>query len=615
MKDFKLWSDKVDEEKQDLEDFHEARAMRPDRMSAQDIFMLSFIDGLRKTKKLPIVTFSQNFSKRKVAKGAMGNKSRTQAYLGTRKGGDPFDKFSSGSSAKPVVKMLPVKNVLNIVSQVELAMKELDPAVGGGKNIQRANAILSKIKVDTPEGMFSFFDIDDSSFRTKGGMKGGQSEAHTDQALQCVTSACMANGIWPLAKNYKKISRFVRVGSFNVEEILKSRDDPRFRNKENNWVNGAVATHKALEKKFGSLKGFIFVNENDKLHERLYKKAYELLSAEDSSWKKNTMERWNPADIWVMSDLSVVSELESSKTISEMNSKMLKMYPKRLIPVSMKKPGTSATIKVRNNEEDQEGLNLWDFDTTPKSIMSSSWFMIQGGYEYVAKNGNGKLMVCSYSGHPSVFFLNEKTGSKSDGAIGGKTTEMVLKQSGVTIPPARQMWDTFSQGYLMGSSSKFWKDFARMYDKYDSESVSANALREQAYAVIDPASLVGPANPKNPVFCTYNNLIMMEAIAGLGSTRSIQNCLQNIYRYTSSMTALSSVHIVVGADNSATTAANNATRKGKVNPGVTSLSPSPERFAATQKEIQAVRDEYGDKPLDAEGLKRIKRIRQVGRNG
>ena len=156
-------------------------------------------------------------------------------------------------------------------------MAELDPAVGNGKNVQKANAILTKIKVETPEGKFTFFDIDESSFRVKGAMPGGQSEAHTDQALQCVTSACMANGIWPLAKNYKKIKTFIRIGNFNVEEILKSRDDPRFRNKDNNWVNGAVATHKALEKKYGSLKGYKFVNENDPIHERLYKKAFELI--------------------------------------------------------------------------------------------------------------------------------------------------------------------------------------------------------------------------------------------------------------------------------------------------------------------------------------------------
>ena len=588
----------------------EARAMRPDRMSSKDMFLQEFIDKLKKTKKLPIVTFSQKFTKTKDSRGVMKDKNRVQKYLATRgkKSPDPFD-FSVGYSAKPVVKQIKVNNVNQIIAEVEKAMAELDPAVGNGKNVQKANAILTKIKVETPEGRFTFFDIDDSSFRVKGAVPGGQSEAHTNQALQCVTSACMANGIWPLAKNYKKISRYVKIGDFNIEEILKSRDDPRFRKKGDNWVEGAVSTHRALEKKYGSLKGYKFINENDRLHKEIYDHALKLLKVEDPSFSGKYVERWNPADIWVVSDFNVVNKLKGTKTLSQLNKMMLDMYySKDLIPVSMKKPGNSASIKVRNAEKDTEGLVMLEFDPEPKSTLKQAWFGTQGTHEYVATNAPSSISVASYSGHLSCFQLNEGTGSVSDGAMNGGTTIKVLKEYDVIIPPSKDIIAKFEEGYPKGPQSVFWKEFARLYNKFDPERVSASSLRHQAYAVIAPDDA---ANRRNPVLHTYNNLIMMEAIENAGNTNA---ALQGIYKFISSMTPLSSVHIVIGEDNAATEAADNSKKEVKVNPGVSRGKLKPERFAATQREIQAVIKDYGNKDLDGEALKRIKRIRQIARD-
>jgi hypothetical protein len=587
----------------------EARAMRPDRMSSSDMFLQAFIDKLKKTKKLPILTFNQNFTNTKVARGTMANKSSTQRYLSTRKGGDPFDKFSKGSSAKSVLKQLPVKNIPQIVKQVEQAMSELDPAVGKGKDVQKANAILTKIKVETTEGRFTFFDIDESSFRVKGNMPGGQSEAFTNQALQCITSACMANGIWPLSKNYKQIARYVKIGDFNVEEILKSRDDPRFRNKSNNWVVGSVSTHKALEKKYGSLKGYKFINENDRIHKEIYDHALKLLQEEDPTFSGKYVERWNPADIWIVSDYSVMNKLKTTKTLSQLNKMMLNMYPKDLIPVSMKKPGKSASIKVRNNEKDVEGLTMLEFDPEPKSTMKNSWFGTKGTHEYKATNAAASIQVASYSGHLSCFQLNEGTGSVSDGAMVGSTTVKIMREYGVIIPSNNEIKSRFQEGYLTGSQSQFWRDFARMYDKYDPDKVSARALREQAYAVLPPEE----AKSGGAVLHTYNNLIMMEAIDNVGGASKVNRALQGIYKFVSSMTPLSSVHIVVGADNSTTEAADNSKKETQINPGVIKGKLTPERFAATQKEIQAVKDKYGDEDLDGEALKQIKRIRMASR--
>ena len=590
----------------------EARAMRPDRMSSNDMFLQAFIDNLKKTKKLPILTFNQNFTRTKVSKGVMADKGRSRKYLETRKkAADPFDKFSKSQSAKSVLKQIPIKNIVQIIKQVEQAMAELDPAVGKGKDVQKANAILTKIKVETSEGKFTFFDIDETSFRVRGNMPGGQSEAHTNQALQCVTSVCMANGIWPLAKNYKKIARYVKIGDFNIEEILKSRDDPRFRSKNNNWVVGSVSTHKALEKKYGSLKGYKFINENDRIHKQIYDHALKLLQEEDPTFSGKYVERWNPADIWIVSDYSVVDKLKSTKTLSELNKMMLDMYPKELIPVSMKKPGKSALIKVRNNEKDVEGLTLLEFDPAPKSTMKNSWFGTKGTHEYKANNAAASIQVASYSGHLTCFQLNEGTGSVSDGAMVGSTTVKVMRDYDVIIPSNNEIKSRFRGGYILGSESKFWKEFARMYDKYDPDNISARSLREQAYAVLIPED----ASSGGPVLHTYNNLLMMEAIDNLGSTAKINRALQGIYKFVSSMTPLSSVHIVVGADNSTTEAADNSKKESKVNPGVVKGKLSPQTFAATQKEIQAVKDRYGDKDLDADAFKEIKRIRQIARAG
>ena len=586
--------------------------MRPDRMSSSEMFLQAFIDNLQKSKTLPILTFSQTFTKTKVARGVMKDKDRTRKYLATRKKAkDPFDNLSVANKAKPVLKNLKVNNIPQIVAEVEKAMKELDPAVGKGKDPKKANAILTKIKVVTPEGKYSFFDIDESSFRVKGAVPGGQSEAHTNQALQCVTSVCMANGIWPLAKNYKKIARYIKMGDFNVEEILKSRDDPRFRDNDKNWVTGAVATHKALEKKYGSLKGYKFINENDRLHKEVYDHALKLLKVEDPSFSGKYVERWNPADIWIVSDYGVMSKLTQTKTLNELNKMMLDMYPSELIPVSMKKPGSSAAIKVRNNDNDVDGLTLLEFDPKPKVTLSNAWFGTKGTHEYVATNAKASIKVASYSGHLSCFQLNEGTGSVSDGAMNGSTTIKVMAEYGVTIPTKQELKNVFEEGYLTGSQSSFWKEYARLYNLYGTERVTAKSLREQAYAVIAPEDA---ATSRNPVLHTYNNLLMMRALDALGSSTKINEALQGVYRFISSMTPLSSVHIVIGADNSATEAADNSKKEIKTNPGVKVGSLKPETFAASEKEIQAVKNRYGDKDLDAEAFKEIKRIRQIARN-
>ena len=132
-----------------------------------------------------------------------------------------------------------------------------------------------------------------------------------------------------------------------------------------------------------------------------------------------------------------------------------------------------------------------------------------------------------------------------------------------------------------------------MYDKYDPSSVTPSALREEAYALFAPDSL-GNKPGRNGVWCTYNNLVIMEQIENR-SQSEIQRVLQGIYRFASSMSPISSVHIVVGKDNSITDAADNSKKSKKRNPKVKALpGGKPESFAASEKEKKAVRIKYPD---------------------
>ena len=594
MKTFKMF-EKHDRESIGLSEMARSTA-RPDRMLSKfdkakknqenslskGVFLQAFVDLLNKGKSLPIVTFEWKFKRLK-----SGKLKRV------------------GSKPQRIVKNVKITNSPTVIKQVEKAAAEMDFVVGGKSDRAAARRTLTSIRLTSKEGVFTLFDVDDSAIKPKTGRKMGGGETPINQALQCVVCACMANKIYPFPRNANQIEKHVRIGSAGVEEIIRGRDSLAV-DKNRTWTRSAVSTFQALEKKFGNLSKFIFVEEKDPIAESIQQIALRLFKEFDESINSTMMDRWNPADIWLIQKSFDVKSLGKARDIFELSEMMIDLYDqKKLIAVSMKKAGTAASIKVRNHEKDTEGLTLLEFETKPvANVRTDKPYALHGSHDFVSTaDSKKKIRVDTYTGEAGnlhskslILALFEGTGSLSDGSIGGATANSVLANF-FKMPTTAEIREEYKAGYPKGVNSKFWRNYHKMYTSVPGNpKISISEMRNIAYAMNPPdTDTFAPVKGSgNPPYSTYINTVFLNKYMKL-SVAKRGECLQEIYKWCSSMSPASSVHVVVGADTSITKAADNSNRKRTRRKGVDARDNGDvELPTVTNAELKAAEEKYSD---------------------
>ena len=221
-----------------------------------------------------------------------------------------------------------------------------------------------------------------------GGARGGTRIANLGEGSQCIYAA-VAFGLGrnitqrDISKtNIEKYKKKFDIDS-TVDEILD--DLPEI------WMNSSILGANKLFDKFFKVNGkFTFHKGSKDAGSKIVRKINELFQKfkKDEGLSLN-INKWNPADFWLVSSEFDVKILEEEKTMEGFNQQIQKqLLNNKLIGISLKQMGGKATLTINNverNKKYEKKYSGYTFST--KSIDG-----------YINLTGNSKLQFRATAG-------------------------------------------------------------------------------------------------------------------------------------------------------------------------------------------------------------------------
>ena len=221
-----------------------------------------------------------------------------------------------------------------------------------------------------------------------GGTRGGTRVANLGEGSQCIYAA-VAFGLGKnitqrdiTKTNIEKYKKKFDIDS-TVDEILD--DLPEI------WMNSSILGANKLFDKFFKVNGkFTFHKASKDAGSKIVRKINELFQKfkKDEGLSLN-INKWNPADFWLVSSEFDVKILEEEKTMEGFNQQIQKqLLNNKLIGISLKQMGGKATLTVNNverNKKYEKKYSGYTFST--KSIDG-----------YINLTGNSKLQFRATAG-------------------------------------------------------------------------------------------------------------------------------------------------------------------------------------------------------------------------
>ena len=221
-----------------------------------------------------------------------------------------------------------------------------------------------------------------------GGARGGTRIANLGEGSQCIYAA-VAFGLGrnitqrDISKtNIEKYKKKFDIDS-TVDEILD--DLPEI------WMNSSILGANKLFDKFFKVNGkFTFHKGSKDAGSKIVRKINELFQKfkKDEGLSLN-INKWNPADFWLVSSEFDIKILEDEKTMEGFNQQIQKqLLNNKLIGISLKQMGGKATLTVNNverNKKYEKKYSGYTFST--KSIDG-----------YINLTGNSKLQFRATAG-------------------------------------------------------------------------------------------------------------------------------------------------------------------------------------------------------------------------
>ena len=221
-----------------------------------------------------------------------------------------------------------------------------------------------------------------------GGARGGTRIANLGEGSQCIYAA-VAFGLGKnitqrdiTKTNIEKYKKKFDIDS-TVDEILD--DLPEI------WMNSSILGANKLFDKFFKVNGkFTFHKGSKDAGSKIVRKINELFQKfkKDEGLSLN-INKWNPADFWLVSSEFDIKILEDEKTMEGFNQQIQKqLLNNKLIGISLKQMGGKATLTVNNverNKKYEKKYSGYTFST--KSIDG-----------YINLTGNSKLQFRATAG-------------------------------------------------------------------------------------------------------------------------------------------------------------------------------------------------------------------------
>ena len=187
-----------------------------------------------------------------------------------------------------------------------------------------------------------------------GGTRGGTRVANLGEGSQCIYAA-VAFGLGKnitqrdiTKTNIEKYKKKFDIDS-TVDEILD--DLPEI------WMNSSILGANKLFDKFFKVNGkFTFHKASKDAGSKIVRKINELFQKfkKDEGLSLN-INKWNPADFWLVSSEFDVKILEEEKTMEGFNQQIQKqLLNNKLIGISLKQMGGKATLTVNNVERNKK---------------------------------------------------------------------------------------------------------------------------------------------------------------------------------------------------------------------------------------------------------------------
>jgi hypothetical protein len=311
-------------------------------------------------------------------------------------------------------------------------------------------------------------------------------------------------------------SKFVQT-KFSVNHLMNKASD--------SWVKSAAITAKTLAGSSYSGDFIICQRSKSAFINRISKAASTLLKDGGHSIQ---LDKWNPADIWMVNPKYLNAKMKSFSSIQEMNEVIKMMFDDReLIGVSLKKVGSTAKIQVFN------------YDRESKSVKHDSHDMGKSGFINAMDmnlyfNNTGRVTIRSF-GRPVNVNAEIQGKHAAGGKVGASALFGIFKDMAprLKIKDARDITRDFET-----DPEKLLKQLHQWGVKLDPSTMRSVSVEEYAATVLAKKNVL--------TYCISKwQVCQMAMVIDKMSESDKDMIIQQLVDYASSSTDVSSVFIKV----------------------------------------------------------------------
>jgi hypothetical protein len=389
-----------------------------------------------------------------------------------------------------------------------------------------------------------------------GGSGGGAAETARNEAAQCLYASLAFNvykkeidPTLPISlSDFEKASQTIDV-DVPFEQLLPDELDRE-------WQASSIKGANKLFQTFNSSgKNYIFCRgggPDDKEIKRAYQRARKsMLKDPDVKVVFSSEDKWNPADIWMVSTTFNPSDLDQYKTVDTINQFLKEKYEEReLIGVSLKKMKGDAKLKVLNFDPNQKIQELdqvsfagyWSrYKDDKKKATDDGYPMDIYLYWKTGSNSQStRFQARNFGGASSPSWQLELKGvSAAQGRCGGGSVVEILKSLNVSYQGITSGWDNKTLWADCKPTNKSKKDaitneLISLFNKYSAPRPTANYPGE-----VQARMELGNRSQSY----RYSKLMGLRLLDCIKTSGKEDEIMKALYTYAGSQTDKSSVHV------------------------------------------------------------------------
>ena len=414
------------------------------------------------------------------------------------------------------------------VDGVEIVIKNTKDNLAAVDELERSK---KAVKFDTDKGVYASGKIGKSNVfgGASSGSGGGTQQTANAESLQCLYCEHLVNSrstpsfesIQP--SDLKAASRKVEAGGATYEDMMAL--DP-------SWHWSAYWTAKELIRKGYITSGMTF-HRGDAVMKAIYEAKNEALK--NSNMVKLSDDKWNPGDIWAVSNKSVVDNLPTG-SIQELNEALVKLFnEKKLVGISLKKVLKEDSIKciVMNEEPNAEVHKFMSgaMMATFAKKASEFWRSKSGVIEF----DGGKADIRTSAAFASINFEITLKTARGGRAGWEQINQSLRKRIGKNVPTNQQLKRIAQDLNKRGEKSRYARVFYNMV-KTVHPTVTAKEFYEGLVTkrADEVHSKIGAAYVLSALYANKRNgkadLVITDLVNYAGSKLDISSIYAKVYQ-------------------------------------------------------------------------------------